>query len=119
MFGNASQNNSIIGKRSIAETVALGEISRKKMNKIGKPKLVKTFKNLISDENELMQESNIQMIMVIPMDIFESNQELKRFFDEYTATTLCNAQRQLAALKITGYAGGIVKENCKGNKLMV
>ena len=114
MFGNPNRNNPSFGNKSITETVELGKISRKKIGKIGKPKLVKTYKNLIANKNEIMQESNIQMIMVVPKDIFETNQDLKRFFDEYVATTLCNAQRQVAALKITGQIGGLVKEACKG-----
>lgn len=114
MFGNSYKSSSLPGSRSITETVELGEISRKKMNKIGKPKLVKTFKDLIANENEIMQESSFQMVMIVPKNIFGTNQDLKRFFDEYVATTLCNAQKQLATLKITGQIGGLVRKSCKG-----
>lgn len=108
MFGTT------IGTRPLAETIELGNASRKKMGKVSRPKLVKTFSLFHDDEKELIHESNSQLIMILPDDIFESNQDLKRFFDENVAKTICNAQKQILALKIVGQVGGITRNPCKG-----
>ena len=101
--------------RSLSRTIELGEISRNKINKIGKPKLVNTYTQFLATNEEVIQESNTQMITIIPKDIFESNQDLKRFFDEKVAKTICNAQVQILTLKIIGQIGGLVKSACKGS----
>ena len=108
MFGTA------IGTRPLAETIELGNASREKMGKVSRPKLVKTFSLFHDDKKELIHESNSQLIMILPDDIFESSQDLKRFFDENVATTICNTQKQILALKIIGQVGGITRNSCKG-----
>ena len=108
MFGTT------VGTRPIAETIELGNISRRKMGKIGRPKLVKTSTNTLDIKKEIIHESNTQLIMIIPKDIFDTNQDLKRFFDENVATTICNTQKQIMALKIIGQVGGITRNACKG-----
>ena len=98
----------------MSKTIELGEYCRTKMDKIGKPKLVNTFTHFLDVDKEIIQESNTQMITVVPKDIFDSNQDLKRFFDERVAKIICNAQSQILALKVIGQIGGIIKTSCKG-----
>ena len=100
--------------RRIKEVLHINDVASKKSKMIGKPKTVKTFSNFISNDTELMQESATQMILIMPKDIFESNDDLKTFFEEGAAEVINILQKQLAALKIVGQTGGIVKENCKG-----
>ena len=102
------------GSRPLSKTIELGEVSRTKMDKIGKPKLVNTFMHFLDAEKEIIQESNTQLIITLPKDVFETNQDLKNFFDERVAKTICIAQTQILSLKVIGQIGGVVKTACKG-----
>ena len=101
-------------QKPIKEVLYINDVASKKIKMIGKPKTVKTFSNFISNDTELMQESATQMILILPKDIFGSNADLKIFFEEGAAEVINILQKQLAALKIVGQTGGVVKDNCRG-----
>ena len=101
-------------QKPIKEVLYINDVASKKVKMIGKPKTVRTFSNFISNDTELMQESATQMILILPKGIFGSNDNLKTFFEEGAAEVINMLQKQLAALKIVGQTGGVVKDNCRG-----
>lgn len=101
-------------QRSVKEVLYVNDVASKKIKMIGKPKMVKTFSNFLSNDTELMQESATQIILIMPKDVFDSSNDLKTFFEEGAAEVINILQKQIAGLKIVGQVGGIVKDSCKG-----
>ena len=113
-FGSGKEPDRRDDQKSMKEVLYINDVASKKIKLIGKPKTLRTFSNFLSNDSELMQESATQIILIMPKDVFDSNEELKAFFEEDTSEVINILQKQAAALKIIGQIGGIVKEECSG-----